>query len=31
MPVSERPYELSCHCGVIRLEVDAELYNASIR
>jgi hypothetical protein len=25
MQAPERPYKLSCHCGSIRLEVDAEL------
>ena len=25
MALSERPYRLSCHCGAIRFEVDAEL------
>jgi hypothetical protein len=25
MRASERPYKLSCHCGSIRLEVDADL------
>jgi hypothetical protein len=25
LSVTERPYKLSCHCGAIRFEVDAEL------